>query len=63
MASERVFLTQRELADLLAMKPNTLWSWRQRGYGPPWFRFGPRTVRYDRDEVEQWIAEQENRTS
>ena len=31
---------------------------RWRGIGPPSFRLGPRTTRYDREEVIEWLRKQ-----
>ena len=32
-----------------------LWGARRRGNGPPAFHLGPRTIRYDREEVIRWM--------
>ena len=34
---------------------SALRSARARGNGPPEFRLGPRTTRYDREEVIEWL--------
>lgn len=39
------FLTTREAAEFLRVKPETLEQWRWRGYGPLFTKVG-RTVRY-----------------
>lgn len=44
-----------EVADVFAVTLAQLERWRRdTPGGPPWFRFGPRTPRYLRSEVEAW---------
>lgn len=59
---EREFLTEREVATLLAVKPETLAVWRHRRVGPPFVRLGPRTPRYRRSEVLAWVDEKATAT-
>lgn len=49
-----LFLTQREVAELLRLPARTLEDWRQTRQGPPYFKLG-RHVRYRRDEVLAWV--------
>jgi excisionase family DNA binding protein len=35
----------------------TFYQWRTHGYGPPAYRLG-RHLRFRKDEVDQWLAEQ-----
>lgn len=51
-----VFLTQREVADLLRLPARTLEDWRQTRSGPPYVKLG-RHVRYDRDDLLAWVRE------
>jgi len=51
-----IFLTQRDVAELLRLPPRTLEDWRQTGSGPPFVKLG-RHVRYDRDELLAWVRE------
>lgn len=50
------WLREREVAALAGAHPDTVRRWRQLGTGPRWHRFGPRTIRYRRADVEEWIA-------
>jgi excisionase family DNA binding protein len=50
-------MTLAQVCDLLHVSPNTAYSWRSAGTGPPGFRVGNR-VRYRRSDVDAWIAEQ-----
>lgn len=49
--------TPRYVADLCGVSLNTLKSWRHRGYGPPFIRFGPKegTVRYRQEDLDRWL--------
>lgn len=56
---ERRLMTRAEVAQLLGISENTLRQWRYRGIdGPRSFRAGG-AVRYRREEVLRWLAEQE----
>lgn len=50
-------MTPDELAAFLRKTEGALRTQRHRGQGPPAYRVG-REIRYRRDEVEQWLAEQ-----
>lgn len=53
---ESKFLTNREAAELLRIKPNTLTIWRNEGrIDIPWARLGKRRVLYKRSDVEAYI--------
>ncbi len=54
-------LTERDAADELNISFRTLQQWRVRGIGPPYLKLG-RSVRYDADVLEAWLAAQ-SRTS
>lgn len=43
-----------ELADYLEVAKQTLFRWRQSGYGPAWMRIGPRIIRYKVSDVMEW---------
>lgn len=45
-----------EAADYLRVSRSTLAKWRTRDEGPPWHRCGPRIVRYEKAEVDAWLA-------
>ncbi|WP_426183520.1 helix-turn-helix transcriptional regulator [Microbacterium sp. TWP3-1-2b2] len=51
-----IFLTQREVADLLRLPGRTLEDWRQTQQGPPYVKLG-RHVRYERAELLAWVRE------
>ena len=42
---------------MMAVSRQTLSNWRRDGAGPAWVRLGPRTVRYPRAAVEQWMRD------
>lgn len=50
------WLTPEQAAVVLNVSLAQLEKWRARDDvdGPPWFRFGPRTPRYLRDELHRW---------
>lgn len=48
-----VFLTQREVADLLRLPARTLEDWQQIRTGPPYVKLG----RHDRDDLLAWVRE------
>ena len=53
-------LSNKEVATLLGIKPNTLEIWRHQGKGPPFCKIGDSrqsTVRYLRSVVIGWIAQ------
>lgn len=51
-----VFLTQREVADLLRVPVRTVEDWRLTRSGPPWVKLG-RHVRYEQAELLAWVEE------
>ncbi len=51
-----VFLTQREVADLLRVPVRTVEDWRLTRSGPPWVKPG-RHVRYEQAELLAWVKE------
>lgn len=55
------FLTERDVAALLAISTKTLQRWRWLGGGPPYRKLG-HAVRYRRADVEAW-ADSAARTS
>jgi excisionase family DNA binding protein len=42
------------LSGLLGVPQRTIYSWRQRGEGPPAYRIG-KHLRYRRSDVEAWL--------
>jgi len=53
------YLTGKQLAEVLGIKPQTLRVWRWRGDGPPYIRFGGLHGRviYRATDVDKWLAE------
>ncbi len=56
------YLEPEQLADLLKISRSNLAKWRVFGGGPVFFRAG-KNIRYDRIDVEAWIAERKRRTT
>jgi hypothetical protein len=52
----RHMMAERDAAQYLAMRPCTLKAWRNRGKGPPFYRYSGRCVRYMRADLDAWIA-------
>ena len=52
---EDQLLTTAEVAQLLQLHEDTLWTWRANGTGPPAIVLG-RAVRYRRVELRDWVA-------
>lgn len=58
---EQQFLDSRELQQITGTKASTWRYWASKGVGPPSFHLGKRRV-WERDGVEQWLADQKNAT-
>lgn len=54
MHDSRDLLTTREAAKLINLSPRSLEGYRLRGGGPPFYRVGPRCVRYDVGDLLAW---------
>ena len=52
----RSLLTTDEAAELLGVRPKTLTRWRWTGDGPRFKRIGPKAIRYDPRDLEEFIA-------
>ena len=48
---ETKYLTPKEVAELLNIKPRTLETWRLRGHPLKFHKLGPKTVRYTEADV------------
>lgn len=48
-------ITRREYATLARVHPDTIKRWARAGIGPKPRRIGPRLVRYDREEVLDYL--------
>jgi predicted DNA-binding transcriptional regulator AlpA len=63
-ATNEDLLTTPALAEWLAVSTQWLEMGRLRGYGPPFTRIGPNSIRYRRGDVRAWLAERRHhRTS
>ena len=51
-------LTHQELANLLKVRPGTIYSWLSRGVDIPHIRIEG-TVRFRRDAIESWLLQKE----
>ena len=49
------FSDEKELAELLGVRRNTLAKWRCSGGGPPYIKMCGR-VRYSREDVRTWLS-------
>ncbi len=49
-------ITEKELAARLSVSLHTVRNWRYTRQGPTPYKIGERAVRYDPDEVEEWMA-------
>jgi excisionase family DNA binding protein len=55
MRSESRSLTELDVAQRLGVSPATLRAWRKKNEGPAFRRFG-RSIRYQSDDLEAFIA-------
>jgi len=49
-------LSTAAVAAVLGVAPATLRSWRKKGIGPPYVKVGVKTVWYDLDDLEAYLA-------
>jgi len=56
-------LSEREVAERLAISEVTLQNWRAENKGPAFLRLESRMVRYRESDIEAWLAAQEVRPS
>jgi len=57
-------LTEKEAAALICYSQRALQNWRLRGGGPDYVKVSARSIRYQRRDVLNWIAERKrNHTS
>ena len=62
MHSANDMIDETAAADMLAVSPRTLQSWRVTGEGPTFFKLG-RAVRYRRADLSDWIAASARRST
>jgi excisionase family DNA binding protein len=53
---ERKLMTTEEVARFLQVSPETVRKWRYQNAGPRSIRVSYRNVRYEKEEVERWLA-------
>ena len=58
---EKQFITRKEAAHFLGLRPQTLANWQWLNEGPPFIRISERCVRYDVNELVAWMKAQEIR--
>lgn len=56
--SNTTWLTRKEAADYLGLKPATLAAWAVQGRGPSFARISARCVRYAQQDLDTWMAAQ-----
>lgn len=54
--SSEALLTVEDAAARLKISKHTLNRWRVTGEGPPFIKYGPRLVRYDKSALEHWAS-------
>lgn len=59
---ESALLKETQVAKLLEVSHRTLQGWRVEGKGPPYRKIS-RLIRYDRNEVMDWLASQRRRST
>lgn len=53
-------MNTKELCQFLNVVPQTLWRWRNQDDAIPHIKHG-KTIRYDKNEVIQWLKEKEKK--
>lgn len=51
-------LNPKEAADYLSVSQDRLQHWRTHGGGPPFIKWGPKTIRYRLCDLNRWLDEQ-----
>ena len=57
-ANNMKLIKPAEAAEILGVTVGTLAAWRSRGIGPRAYPLSPRAIRYDINEINQWIFAQ-----
>ena len=58
MQEQKPYLTDVDLAARYGVTRVTIWRWRNSENLPQPLRLGPNTVRWSRESIERWEAEQ-----
>ena len=56
MAHGKRLLRLTEVSERLGIAVPTMYEWLSRGDGPPVIRLSSRMLRFDEDELEEWLA-------
>jgi hypothetical protein len=56
-------ITTVEASRIVGFPPCTLHTWRTRGGGPPFLKFGTRSVRYQRRALFAWLMGRQRRNT
>lgn len=56
-------LSTDQLSDRTGIPAETLRYWRRMKRGPRWYRLGPKLIRYQLTDVEEWLDNQRNGTA
>ncbi len=60
MIEQNQIITPKELADILKVKPGTIYSWISRKVDlPPFVKIGG-SVRWNKDSIEKWFQKKES---
>ncbi len=57
MAQQDTYLGTAQVAEYLNLSKSWIEKLRISGFGPPYYKVGPRRVLYKRADIDQWIAE------
>lgn len=56
-SADDVMLTSKQVAEMLGVNVSILYAWDREGRNLPHYRFGKRTTRYRKCDVERWMQE------
>lgn len=56
MDDANISISTAEAAKMIGVKPHTLAEWRRLKRGPDYIRIGPTNVRYNKKQVQDWLA-------
>ena len=54
-SGQGIFLTEKELSEYIRISIPCLKHWRSIGYGPSFFRYKGKSIRYNLSEIYVWI--------
>lgn len=62
-APMKVLLTETQAAELLQLTPRALQAWRYQGRGPRFVKISARAIRYQLDDLQDWITNRLRRST